>query len=198
MILICAATEFELAVWGPARHGERLAVTGVGIPATLMRLPEFLTPDIGHIVNIGIAGAYDGSGLLVGDVVQAESDIFGDIGFELPAPPHFQPIQDSAFGDFYATPLPCVPLPDRSLAVPRAHGCTVGMCTGTAATGQARRARFAADFETMEGAAVALVGQRAERPVTGLRAISNIAARRDMRPENIRSALDALRRTLAR
>jgi len=44
----------------------------------------------------------------------------------------------------------------------------------------------------MEGAAVAQAGYILESPVCEIRAISNIASDRDMRPENIRIALDAL------
>ena len=51
-------------------------------------------------------------------------------------------------------------------------------------------------FESMEGAAVAQIGQRFGIPVSEIRAISNIASRRDMRPENIRLALTHLRDTL--
>ena len=48
----------------------------------------------------------------------------------------------------------------------------------------------------MEGAAVAQIGAARNMPVTEIRAISNIAAHRDMRPENIQLALANLRRFL--
>ncbi len=51
---------------------------------------------------------------------------------------------------------------------------------------------FGVEFETMEGAAVAQVGVQWGVPVSEVRAISNLAARRDMRPENIRRALESL------
>ncbi len=45
----------------------------------------------------------------------------------------------------------------------------------------------------MEGAAIAQIGQQEGIPVCELRAISNIAAHRDMRPDNIALALTNLR-----
>jgi nucleoside phosphorylase len=68
----------------------------------------------------------------------------------------------------------------------------VNACTGTAATGARRRVLTGADFESMEGAAVALAGLEAGIPVAEFRAISNAAADRDMRPENIGLALRGL------
>ena len=55
-----------------------------------------------------------------------------------------------------------------------------------------RRDLFEAQFETMEGAAVAQIAQRLDVPFYEVRAISNIAADRDMRPENIKIALESL------
>jgi futalosine hydrolase len=158
---------------------------------------------ISLILNIGIAGAYPGTGLAIGDIVLADGEVFGDVGFELPEAPHFRHIAESEFGnEVYADPLPTVrPVAFRDTApagcrVHVARGCTVNACAGTDATGERRARLFGAGFETMEGAAVALVGRTVGIPVCEVRAISNIAARRDMRPENIRLALQNLTRYL--
>jgi len=155
------------------------------------------------LLNIGIAGAYPGSDIAVGDIVLADGEVFGDIGFELPAPPYFRPLAESEFGkDFYAAPLATIRPAAFAAAPPgiRVHvarGCTVNACAGTDATGERRARLFGAGFETMEGAAVAQVGRMSGIPVCEIRAISNLAARRDMRPENIRLALENLARYLA-
>lgn len=214
MILICAATEMEMrACLDPLglafgsleqaagkpwvrRFGSHLAVvTGAGIPLTLARLMPLSAserPDL--IVTVGIAGAYPGSGLAIGEVVEGVSETFGDLGVEIPGDECFQPISGLPWGDpAYSRPLPlatgCWGFPE---AIRAARGCTVNTCTGTAATGARRRARTGADFESMEGAAAALAGAELGIPVAELRAISNIAADRDMRPENIALALSAL------
>ncbi len=189
-LLVCAATEFELACY-PDTEGVVKAVTGVGIALALLRLPELLEkyqPE--HVLNIGIAGAYPECGLEIGDLVWATTEVFGDIGFEQ-TDGSFQPIQTSAFGAGYEALL-LNPLPTPHSPLPNSAGCTVNSCAGTRATGEFRRDFFGASFETMEGAAVALVCHNAKISVSELRAISNIAAERDMRPENIKLALTNL------
>lgn len=211
-LLVCAATRFELAAyWNPdeasryadfereAEHaGFAFAVTGVGIPETLLRLlplAQRLRP--ARILNIGIAGAYPQTGVTVGDIVVADTEVYGDIGFELPEKPGFQPVSTVPFGAFYAPALMLSVDPEFTREQPGmrlhiARGCTVNTCTGTARLGRLRHALHLASFETMEGAAVAQVGLQEGIPVTEVRAISNIAARRDMKPENIKLALENL------
>lgn len=204
-LLVCAATAFELSVC-PELGGVRRVVTGVGIPATFAHLPDALKASpVDLIVNIGIAGAYPNSGMVIGDIVLANGEFYADMGMELPGEPGFLALPDTDFGAFYAEPLATV-VPDTFLQMPleidhyrihRAHGATVNACTGTEATGLWREKRYAVGFETMEGAAVAQIGKQFGIPVCEIRAISNIAANRDMRPENIRHALDNLRHFLA-
>ncbi len=158
---------------------------------------DIVSSEASRILNIGIAGAYPGSGLSIGDVVVAKSEVFGDVGMELPSEDTFLPISATPFGGiFYRSPLEMEPWLFDSL--PACAGCTVNSCTGTLRTGQFREKVFGAQFETMEGAAVAQVGASNVIQVTEVRAISNIAADRDMRPENIRLAIDALRIALER
>ena len=197
MILICAATEFELDCF-PDVEGVVKAVTGVGVPATLALLPpllERLRPTLA--VNVGIAGAYPETGLKIGDVVLGEREVFGDLGFELPGG-GFTPLQDSPFGAWYEPLTLFVPdfFDDTSLLL--GLGVTVNVCTGTLATGVRRRDRFGASFETMEGAAFALACRSAGVPGVEVRAISNLAAERDMRPENIKISLASLAEFLVR
>lgn len=213
MILLCAATRMELDAclgplgesfdslpmgpkpWTRRRGRVLLAATGPGIPLTLSRLvPLVLAERPSALVDIGIAGAYAGSALSIGDLVAGESEQFGDLGMETTGPEAFLPLAGFDWSDpMYARPLvlsmaPLGPTPGFK----RARGSTVNACTGTAATGARRRSLTGADFETMEGAAVALAGLETGTPVAEVRAISNMAADRDMRPENVGSALRAL------
>ena len=209
-ILFCAATRDELEtvgfddatplgdgpLWIRSRTRDVLAVTGVGIPSTLLRLPPLLTrfrPAL--VVTTGIAGVYPGAAAGPGDLLLGESECFADLGMELPDDEGFLPLAASGFADdALRAPLPLL-VPGALSALPalaRARGATVNACAGTDATGARRRRLFGADFETMEGAAVALAAADAGVPVVEIRAVSNIAARRDMRPENVRRALGAL------
>lgn len=211
-LLVCAATLPELSAFGePLDAGESDAgdsdaggfarrgtvgflLTGVGIPLALaqtLRAASTLSP--ARILNIGIAGAYPDSGLQIADVVAGTSETYGDVGFELPDPPGFRSVAESPWGAFYESPLPLKVFPEWAARARLGRGCTVNTCTGTAATGRRRAGQGGAIFETMEGAAVAQAGQMLGLPVGEIRAISNFAACRDMRPENIQLALARLR-----
>lgn len=163
--------------------------------ARLAPLIASLRPSL--IVNVGIAGAYPGSGLAVGDLVMGESEVFGDVGMELPGPEAFLPVGAMPWADpEYREPLPLTLAPfQASHPEPlcrTGRGCTVNACAGRRETGELRRRLHGADFETMEGAAAALAGLLAGIPVAEVRAISNIAAERDMRPANVEMALESL------
>ena len=171
-LLVCAATPMELAAFGVLDARTQSLLTGVGIPLALAQTlvtADRLRPK--RIVNIGIAGAYLGSKLEIGDIITG-----------------FRSITESPWSEFYQTPLPLVQFAEFP-GIRSGIGCTVNACTGTAETGKAREAAFGAEFETMEGAAVAQAGQILEIPVCEIRAISNFASERDMRPENIQLAL---------
>lgn len=192
-LLVCAATERELAAFGPTGSSFLSSfLTGVGIPLALsqtLAVAGRLRPQ--RILNIGITGAYPNSGLQIGDIVAGQSEVYGDVGFELPDAPGFRHIGESDWGAFYQRPLPLQQFAE--FPAPRlGSGCTVNTCTGTEAVGHLRETLFHATFETMEGAAVAQAGQILGIPVCEIRAISNFASTRDMRPENIRLALAAL------
>ena len=192
-LLVCAATEMELQTAEGLGEG---FVTGVAIPAALAGTLDVLRrvrPV--RLLNVGIAGAYPGSGLVIGDIVLGTSEVYGDVGFELPEPPGFRPVSEALWGAFYRDPLPLALFPEF-VGAATGRGCTVNACAGTDATGRLRESLFGASFETMEGAAVAQAGQALGIPVCEIRAVSNVAARRDMRPENIRLALDRLREYL--
>lgn len=194
VLMVCAATERELNTFGPRceEEGQDSFLTGVGIPVALAQ-----TLLIGgrersaRILNIGIAGAYPSSGLTIGDIVIGTSEVFGDVGFELPEEPGFRHVRESPWGAPYVQPLPLTVFPEFAGAT-TGRGCTVNICTGTEARGRLRERLFEAAFETMEGAAVAYAGERLFTPVCEIRAISNIASRRDMQPENIQLALASL------
>ena len=158
LLILCAATRFELETVrrdGESWDGEgaivyqsgglACVVSGVGIPETFAKLAEaarILNP--ARILNIGIAGAYPGSGLEIGDLVMAESECYGDVGFELPDEAHFQPIAQSNFGAFYANKLPMAPLTEipAGFTLKTGAGCAVNSCAGTDRTGEIRAAYF--------------------------------------------------------
>ena len=173
----------------------------------LLVLPLLIAPPLERyrpvlVVNIGIAGAYEGSGLAIGAVVLGVSEVFADLGMETPegedgrdgeGAAGFLTLGTFAFADAsLRAPLPLCAPEVADVVIRRGRGATVNACTGTAQTGARRRRIFEVDFESMEGAAAALAARARGIPVIELRAISNVAARRDMHPENIRRALASL------
>ncbi len=193
-LLVCTATEMEMRAFGELHEeaGQEGFLTGVGIPIALaqtLTIAGRMKPV--RILNIGIAGAYPDSGLTIGDIVIGASEVYGEVGMELPEAPGFRHIREMPWGIPYRQPMRLTMFPEFAGAA-IGRGCTVNSCTGTEATGQLRESIFDAAFETMEGAAVAHAGHILGIPVCEIRAISNIASNRDMRPENIQIALHSL------
>lgn len=183
---IVVASELEWQALTPL-HDLNHVITGVGMPVVYR---TFLQRGVsGPLLSIGIAGAYPDTGLGVGDVVLVGNESVGDLGMELPGYPQFSPLRDFPFGASHKAVSLLSPKLD---AVPVVNACTVSMVTGTNETGMRRRYLFDASIETMEGYAVADIAHASGVRCIEIRAISNIAAKRDMQPGNIRIALDAL------
>ena len=184
---IVFASELELQALTPLQSIDHV-LTGVGMPAVYR---TFLTQNVsGPLISIGIAGAYEDVGLTIGDVVIVGSEIVGDLGMELPSEPGFTPLSAFAFGSTHRRLSLFAP---RITVVPLVAGCTVSTVTGTRETGARHRDNYGVAIETMEGYAVADIASAFNVPCLEVRAISNMASTRDMKPENIRTALDALR-----
>jgi futalosine hydrolase len=188
---------------------------GVGKTAAAVSLYGALRarPATRAVLLFGVAGAFperhrDGaSPVRPGDVCVVGEDRFGDEGVETPQ--GFEPIRLAAM---YATARGEV-LGDpglfpahrrmateaaRRLGVPVLRGVTVSTCSGTDARSRELRARSGADVESMEGAAVAYVCQKAELPLLHLRAISNWTGDRGDGQWNLGEAVDALGRAVRR
>jgi len=183
---IVVASDLEWQALTPL-HELNHVITGVGMPVVYR---TFLQRGVsGPLLSIGIAGAYPNTSLSVGDVVLVGNESVGDLGMELPGHPQFSPLRDFPFGASHKS----VSLSSPKLeGVPVVNACTVSTVTGTNETGMRRRDLFNASIETMEGYAVADIANASGVRCIEIRAISNIAAERDMQPGNIRIALDAL------
>jgi len=206
MRLVVAATRFELErhprfpggdpLPGPwdcwDAQGVRYVATGPGPALAGAGLAWALAAgDCREVLGIGIAGAFDGSGLGIGTAHWVAWESFGDLGAE----------DGEDWLDFPALALPGLPAANRfGLALP--HGCrgvgatTVSAATGSEATAMLRRARTGADLESMEGAAWALTCRRFGVELMQARGISNRAGRRDRAAWRIGEALEALGRLL--
>ena len=179
-------------------HGQDVCLTHGGIgkaaaAAATITLLHYCRPEA--LLLFGCGGAYPHSGLEIGDLALAETEIFGDEGV---ATAH-------GFADLAAMGLPMrqgdEPLfntwpTDRTLqelaqpallelagtqGIKLATGAfvTVSTCTGTAARAIEIEARTGGICENMEGAAVALACRQLSVPLLEIRGISNLVEDRD-------------------
>jgi futalosine hydrolase len=162
-----------------------LAAVGVGVVSAALGLAG-LAATIGadRIIMIGSAGAFPESGLNVGDLAVASSEILSELGVCV----------DQGIGDAQRVGLPKlsqkIPM-DRAIAdglldaaERNAHarlGSFLSVVGVSADPGQAeaRAHKFRALVENMEGYALALAGQRLNIQVGEVRAVSNMAGIRD-------------------
>jgi futalosine hydrolase len=147
-------------------------------------LVEKFRPEI--LYNVGVAGAYPASGLVIGDVVLGEKEIYGDEGLMLgkgflTMDALGFPLVRAAGKDYYNEFPLFIP---EGLRGYRAKGAfiTLSSCTGSPARGRELESRFNALCENMEGAAVAHVCALAGIPVVEIRGISNLIEDRTPAP----------------
>ncbi len=185
-----------------------LALTGIGkvnAASSLTLLVERHRPRL--VINTGCAGAYDGSGLGVGDLVVASAEVYGDDGVLTPA--GWEPL------DFIGIPLlerkgrryfNEFPLSfsasekamqlAAALGIPLKRGrfVTVSTCSGTMSRGRELAGRFDALCENMEGAAAAHVLLMYGIDCLELRGISNLVEDRDLSRWDIPRAVENAQR----
>ena len=163
-----------------------LIETGIGAVNTAQALTvalQEIDPEL--VLQIGIGGAYLGSGLDKGDLALATEENYGDLGVITPA--GWLPADEigipvlSSDRDYYNT-YPVDPalvaraqhrLEQSGECVVQGPFVTVQQCTGREDIGNELAARFNAICENMEGAAAAHISTLYAVPFLELRAISN-------------------------
>jgi futalosine hydrolase len=169
-------------------------VTGAGLAnaaAATTSMIHLFPPDL--IVATGCAGAYPGSGLAIGDLALATSEVFADEGvadlagwqgleyMELPL------MERNGSRFFNEIPL-STKAADHAMSTAHRNGVilnrgkflSVSTCSGTRTRGRELRDRFGGICENMEGAAVALVAARYGIDCLEVRGISNQVEDRDL------------------
>jgi futalosine hydrolase len=189
-----------------------LAVTGIGkvnAAACTTFLLERYTPRL--LVSTGCAGAYPGSGMEVGDLAVASSEVCGDEGVLTPT--GWEPLQLIGIptvergGNRYFNEFPlslsaaarAMNLASHlGLPMHRGRFVTVSTCSGTDARGLELWERFHAICENMEGAAVAQVALLYGVDALEVRGISNLVEDRDLSRWNIPLAVEEAQRFLVK
>lgn len=162
------------------------------------------TRTVRGVVGFGVAGAYPGSGLAVGDVALASRAVYGDDGVDAPGgwlstEAIGIPLIEAGDGRTFNEIVLDAVLVDRARAALGAAGIdarvgpfvTVSACSGTSARGEELTTRFGALCEGMEGAALAHVAAIYRVPFLELRAVSNLVEDRDLSRWRLAEAAEA-------
>lgn len=170
---------------------------GVGKTEAALHLMTSLTAQRPELVfSIGVAGAYPGGGLDVGDVCVVVEERLADEG--VLTPEGFVSLDDLGLADTgpYHAHVELSRKLAEFLGVPQVTGSTVSTCSGTDTRSDQLHRRTGAAVETMEGAVVGRVCEELRIPWVQLRAISNRTGDRDKGGWNIEGALEALHHAL--
>jgi len=190
-LLLCVATEVEGAAIARRLKGDdvlrgvvagkqvALVRTGVGPVNAAYGATRFLTREPARAVIVcGVGGAYPSSGLEVGEVVCAETELYADLGART----------DDGFLDMEALGFPVIEgeqtlynrLPLSLFpAARRVPFVTTTTCTGTDEVAEHIAARTGGAVESMEGAAFVHVALLHGAAVGEVRGISNHVGKRD-------------------
>lgn len=151
---------------------------------------------VSAVINIGVGGAYPGSGLNVGDIAFASREIYGDegvidtggwVGLEKIGIPLVQEGEKRYFNEYPLT-LPGCSLSKWNYKIRSGNFVTVSTVSGTQKRAMELEKRFNALCENMEGAAIAQVCTLYKIPVFEIRGISNITGIRDKRKWDLQLA----------
>ncbi len=139
-----------------------------------------------HVYSIGVAGAYPGSGLQIGDVAVAENEFYGDEGLLTESGFHTMDALGmtlvSVSGNEYYNKFPLVVTETFKDSKSQGNFVTVSTCTGTRSRAIELEMRFNAICENMEGAAIAHICALNNIPFTEIRGISNVIGTREACP----------------
>lgn len=176
-----------------------LLLTGVGLPATIFQLSQYLNKhSIDLVINAGIAGAFDPN-TAIGSVWQVVEDRFGDLGVQE---------ADGSFSDLFDIELlgkDEFPYAEKRLVnaqgaafgfLPKAKALTVNKVHGYSPDIEAIRKKYDVQLESMEGAGVFYTCQMLHVPVLQIRSVSNIVESRNRESWNIPLAIEALNKVL--
>jgi len=171
-----------------------LSAVRVGVVSAALTLGGLIAGlPVGSVIMCGSAGAFDNSGLKIGDVAVASAEILAELGL----------CQGPGYGSGTALGLDGL---DQEIALDReitealvqaaadvaqarvVKSLTVVGVSADVSQGRTRADRFAAGMENMEGYAAAVAGIRWGIPVGEVRGISNQVGNRDKTTWDLASA----------
>ena len=207
MDLIVAATNKEISPFISASENNqkfKTFVSGAGCLESTLSLTRFLCNEnpraISRVIHVGIAGAFQKSGLQLLDFCMAEQEIFADFGvcyedridnLDFPGCPENTIVLDNDFRNEFNHFLEIQDIP-----VVNGTFLTVNCVSGTGKRGDYLQEKHKALCENMEGFAVARVCQEFHLPCLEIRCISNFVEDRNHQNWLIDEACEKLGHTL--
>ncbi len=199
-ILVIAATAAEIQPFISGNTKTDSLICGVGVPSTIYHLQKrILQVEYDLVIQAGIAGCFN-TNIELGKTVMVKADCFADLGFE--EKENYTPVFNTALADKNE-----VPFEEGWLINPHAYFTKPGLQTVKAITvnkvsdSELQKKQysnvFAADIESMEGAALHYVCLQEEIPFLQLRSVSNYVGERDKKKWKIEQAIKNLNSELA-
>ena len=198
-LLIVAATRFEIEPFLKEKNNAEILITGVGVPATIFHLTKKLSEKkYDFVLQAGIAGTFNNHFNLA-DTVLVKEDIFADLGIEENG--KFKTLFETGFQNKNDFPyIECWLVNNHPYfkinKFPVAKGITVNTVSDNHLRNQSHKEKFAADIESMEGAAFHYVCLQQKINFLQLRGISNMIGERDKTKWKIKSAIENLNNEL--
>lgn len=171
-----------------------VAILDVGIlPFTIALTSLFSKNHWPIVIQMGIAGAYLGRNLSLGEIVRVDSEILGDQGYqEIDGSFQSWPLKENKnFISYSSSEIKFSPESIRSLKGVR--GLTVNTCTGTSSLANHRCQTFDVDVESMEGASFFALASVFDYKAYEVRSISNFVSDRRKFDWHSEEALTQLR-----
>ena len=169
-------------------------IGGLGVTATAYHL----TKQLHHhhydlVIQAGVAGKFE-NGSELGEVVIVKQDCFADLGAV--EQNEFKTIQQMGFSnepEWYINNLHLL----NKLAYKQVKAITVNTVTDDAIAIKRLQLKWAADIESMEGAALHYVCQHQQTNYMQLRSISNVVGIRDKSQWHLKEAIENLNTELS-
>ena len=198
-LLIVAATEFEIEPFIQHKKKANILITGVGIPATVYYLTQkLMTEKYDLVIQAGIAGSFS-ERLNLGEVVAIKEDTFADLGIEEKG--NLQTLFETGFikkNDFPFTNGWLVnqhPILQK-ISLPLVKAITINKISDSDFQNKMMFEKFAAEIESMEGAAFHYVCLQQKINFLQIRSISNTVGERDKSKWKLKASIENLNKEL--
>lgn len=202
-ILIVSATEFEISFllkklsfetilqgkeyfYSDKKININILIAGIGSVFTVYHLSKHLNlskKNYDLVINTGIAGSFD-KNITLGGVVQIIEDQFADLAIEH-SDGRLETFFEANFLNSNEKPfsngilIPEKVIWQNKISLPKKKGITVNLTHGSEETIKIFSAKYKANIESMEGAAVFYVCMNENIPVIQIRSISNYVESRN-------------------